>query len=41
MHATASIKEEKKELLLSLKDKFEENIKQYHSSLYDESNTLS
>ncbi len=39
MDATASIKEEKKELLLSLKDKFEENIKQYHSSLYDESNT--
>ena len=41
MDATASIKEEKKELLLSLKDKFEENIKQYHSSLYDESNTRS
>ena len=39
MDATASIKEEKKELLLSLKDKFEENIKQYHSNLYDESNT--
>ena len=39
MDATANIKEEKKELLLSLKDKFEENIKQYHSSLYDESNT--
>ena len=39
MDATASIKEEKKELLLSLKDKFEENLKQYHSELYDEANT--
>ena len=39
MDATASIKEEKKELLISLKDKFEENLKQYHSELYDEANT--
>ena len=36
MDATASIKEEKKELLLSLKDKFEENIKQYKSHEVEE-----
>ena len=38
MDATTNI-EEKRELLFSLKSKFEENIKQYHSELYDEANT--
>ena len=34
-----SLKEEKRFVLQGLKDKFEENIKQYHSELYDEANT--
>ena len=34
-----SLKEEKRFVLQGLKDKFEENLKQYHSELYDEANT--
>ena len=33
------LKEEKRFVLQGLKDKFEENLKQYHSELYDEANT--
>ena len=35
---SSSITEEKRLALQNLKDKFEENIKQYKSALYDESN---
>lgn len=38
---TFNIKEEKRLVLQSLKDKFEENIRQYQTALYDESNTRS
>ena len=35
---TSNIDKEKRLALQNLKDKFEENIKQYKSTLYDESN---
>ena len=35
---TSNINKEKRLALQNLKDKFEENIKQYKSTLYDESN---
>ena len=40
-NSNISIREEKCRLLRGLKDKFEENIRQYKNSLYDESNTRS
>ena len=36
---SSSIREEKRLALQGLKDRFEENIRQYKSALYDESNT--
>ena len=36
---SSNIKEEKRLALQNLKDKFEENIKQYHTELYNEANT--
>ncbi len=39
MNSLATITEEKKNLLLSLKAKFEENSEQYKSNQYDEANT--
>jgi len=38
-NSNVSIKDEKRRLLRGLKDKFEENIKQYQTALYDEANT--
>ena len=39
MYATATTTEEKKSLLQGLKEKFEENAKQYKTALYDEAKT--
>jgi len=39
MNASATLKEEKQQALISLKDKFEENIQQYQTALYDEAKT--
>ena len=39
MNTISTLKEEKQQALISLKDKFEENIKQYQTALYDEANT--
>ena len=41
MNTISTLKEEKQQTLISLKDKFEENIRQYKNSLYDEYNTRS
>ena len=39
MNKSATLKEEKQQALISLKDKFEENIQQYQTALYDEAKT--
>ena len=39
MNASAILKEEKQQALISLKDKFEENLDEYHSSVYNETKT--
>ena len=39
MNASAILKEEKQQALISLKDKFEENKEQYQTALYDEAKT--